>query len=80
MKRAMMTMVLLLTLAGCGGGQGWELRNPFAGGQGQTVYHPSECVGSVINDSCYGSIVPSGGVHQTCHGEMVGGICTGPMF
>lgn len=45
-----------------------------------TVYSPSECVGAVVNGICHGSILPNGGPHQVCHGEMLNGACTGPTF
>lgn len=44
------------------------------------VYSPDQCIGAIVNGVCHGSIMPDGGNHPTCHGEMLGGICTGPMF
>ena len=47
---------------------------------GHTVYRRSECIGTAIMGQCQGAIVPDGGYHQTCHGSMLNGMCTGPMF
>ena len=44
------------------------------------VYNSDECIGSVINGQCHGSIIPKSGYHKTCYGEMINGQCTGPMF
>lgn len=48
--------------------------------QGSMVYSADECIGPVIAGRCEGSILPHGGHHETCYGEMLNGICTGPMF
>lgn len=48
--------------------------------RGGKVYSPSECVGAVVNNTCHGSIIANPGYHPTCHGEMINGMCTGPMF
>lgn len=48
--------------------------------QGTEVYSQSECIGPLINGVCQGAIVPNAAYHQTCHGEMLNGQCTGPMF
>lgn len=45
-----------------------------------TVYSPSECTGPVIMGVCHGGVIPNGSYHPTCHGEMLNGMCTGPMF
>lgn len=47
---------------------------------GQKVYRADECVGAVVNGVCHGSIIPKGGYRPTCHGQMLNGQCTGPMF
>jgi hypothetical protein len=47
---------------------------------GQTVYRADECVGAVVNSVCHGTIIPKSATHPTCHGEMIGGKCTGPLF
>ena len=44
------------------------------------VYSPSECIGAIVNGECHGSILPNTAYHQTCHGEMLNGQCTGPLF
>jgi hypothetical protein len=49
-------------------------------GQGGTVYSASECVGPVIMGRCEGSVIPNAAYHPTCHGELLNGQCTGPMF
>jgi hypothetical protein len=50
-------------------------------GDGQTVYSPSECIGAVVMGVCHGSILPDySRPHPTCYGQMLNGICTGPMF
>jgi len=52
---------------------------PNAGG-GQTVYSPSECIGPIVMGVCHGAILPHSATHPTCYGQMINGICTGPMF
>jgi hypothetical protein len=47
---------------------------------GHKVYNASECIGPVIMGKCEGTIQDTGGYHKTCHGEMLNGQCTGPMF
>ena len=49
-------------------------------GEGKTVYSAGECVGPVIMGKCEGSIIPNAAYHPTCHGQMLNGKCTGPMF
>lgn len=44
------------------------------------VYSPDECVGAIVMGECHGAIIEHGGYHPTCHGEMLNGQCTGPMF
>lgn len=44
------------------------------------VYSADECIGAVVNEVCHGSIIPKSGYHKTCHGTMINGQCTGPMF
>jgi hypothetical protein len=39
----------------------------------------SACIGAVVNGICHGTPAP-GAPMATCHGQMVGGVCTGPMF
>jgi len=47
----------------------------------QTVFSPHECIGAVVNGQCYGSILPDySRPHATCYGQMINGVCTGPMF
>jgi len=47
---------------------------------GQTVYSASECVGTIVAGVCHGAILPNQATHPVCHGEMLNGTCTGPMF
>jgi hypothetical protein len=47
---------------------------------GQKVYNASECIGPIIVGVCQGSILPNQAYHPTCHGQMLNGNCTGPMF
>ena len=50
-------------------------------GDGQTVYGQSECIGAVVMGVCHGSILPDySRPHPTCYGQMLNGVCTGPMF
>ena len=49
-------------------------------GDGQTVYSPSECIGAVVMGVCHGSILPDySRPHPSCYGQMLNGICTGPL-
>jgi hypothetical protein len=57
--------------AGMGGPTGW----------GQTVYSQHECIGAVVMGECHGSTLPDySRLHPTCYGQMLNGMCTGPMF
>jgi hypothetical protein len=48
---------------------------------GQSVYSPNECIGAVVMGVCHGSILPDySRPHPTCYGQMLNGVCTGPMF
>ncbi len=47
---------------------------------GVRVYSPSQCIGAVVMGVCHGSIMPNGSQPMTCHGQMLNGQCTGPMF
>ena len=47
---------------------------------GQTVYSSRECIGAVVMGVCHGAILPQSANHPTCYGQMLNGICTGPMF
>lgn len=50
-------------------------------GGGQTVYSQRECIGAIVMGQCHGSILPDySHPHPTCYGQMLNGICTGPMF
>lgn len=60
--------------------EGVANRSGAATTDGHTVYSASECIGPVIMGECKGSILPNTAYHQTCHGEMLNGMCTGPMF
>jgi hypothetical protein len=46
---------------------------------GVQVYSASQCIGAVVMGVCHGAIAPGASV-QTCHGQMLNGQCTGPMF
>jgi hypothetical protein len=74
---------------GCGGGAGpHDIGSTAVSagsggpmGMGQTVYTPNECIGAVVNGQCHGSILPDySRPHPTCYGQMLNGMCTGPMF
>lgn len=45
-----------------------------------TVYNAEQCIGAVVNGVCNGTISPDASYHPSCHGEWVGGQCTGPLF
>jgi hypothetical protein len=51
-----------------------------AGGQGVTVYPADACIGAIVNGVCHGTIQSTDPMPKVCHGEMIGGRCTGPMF
>ncbi len=55
-------------------------KQPVTGTTGNKVYNADECIGAVVNGVCHGSILPKSGYHKTCHGTMINGQCTGPMF
>jgi hypothetical protein len=58
---------------------GTALGGPMIGGQ--TVYGQGECIGAVVMGQCHGSILPDySRPHPTCYGQMLNGMCTGPMF
>jgi hypothetical protein len=48
--------------------------------EGQPVYSASECVGPIVAGVCHGAILPNQATHPVCHGEMLNGTCTGPLF
>jgi hypothetical protein len=63
-----------------GGGGSWALpAAPPLPGDGQAVISSRDCIGAVVNGVCHGTPAP-GAPMATCHGQMVGGVCTGPMF
>lgn len=47
---------------------------------GNKIYDASECIGPVIMGRCDGAVISNKAYHPTCHGEMLNGQCTGPMF
>jgi hypothetical protein len=47
---------------------------------GQQVYGPKECIGPIVMGVCHGAILPQSANHPTCYGQMLNGVCTGPMF
>jgi hypothetical protein len=46
---------------------------------GETVIRSSDCIGAVVMGVCHGAPAPMAPM-ATCHGQMLGGACTGPMF
>jgi len=48
--------------------------------EGEKVYSADECTGPVVMGVCQGQIIPHAAYHPTCHGEMLNGQCTGPLF
>ena len=69
-----------LLIYGGGGSPAPGARQTGVGGQyGQSVINSGDCIGAVVNGMCHGTAAP-GAPMATCHGEMIGGICTGPMF
>jgi hypothetical protein len=44
---------------------------------GTPVYDDSECKGSVVNNRCLGTVIPSPGNQQRCYGAVVNGECKG---
>jgi hypothetical protein len=46
---------------------------------GQPVISSGDCIGAVVNGVCHGTPAP-GAPMAICHGQMVAGVCTGPMF
>jgi hypothetical protein len=61
-------------------GTGQPVYSPSGAETEQTVYSPSECVGPIVAGVCHGAILPNQATHPVCHGQMVNGTCTGPMF
>ena len=59
---------------------GQPVYSPSGAGPGQPVYSASECVGPIVAGVCHGAILPNQATHPVCHGEMLNGTCTGPMF
>jgi hypothetical protein len=53
---------------------------PSSPTDGVKVYNARQCIGAVVNGECHGSIMPDAAYHPTCHGQMINGMCTGPMF
>lgn len=46
---------------------------------GQPVYRAQDCIGSIVNGVCHGS-TGAAQPQATCHGQMLYGQCTGPLF
>jgi hypothetical protein len=71
------------TLRIYGGGAGGPVpavpQRDFGGQVGQPVISSADCIGTVVNGVCHGTPAPGAPV-ATCHGQMVAGVCTGPMF
>ena len=72
----------LHTLLIYGGGASGPVPTPqteFGGQVGQPVTSSGDCIGAAVNGVCHGTPAP-GAPTATCHGQMVAGICTGPVF
>lgn len=54
--------------------------NSYEYENGTKVYSADECIGPIIMGECHGSILPNKAYSPTCHGQMLNGQCTGPMF
>ena len=88
MKKAILCLFLLALLSGCADEYLYydlvprrhSLITEHQTDWGQKVYSADECIGAVVNSVCHGTILPKGGYHKTCYGEMLFGRCTGPMF
>jgi hypothetical protein len=63
----------LATSDGIGTGLGGAMEG------GQPVINSGDCIGAVVAGVCHGTPAP-GAPTATCYGQMIGGICTGPMF
>jgi hypothetical protein len=57
------------------GGQGGSVYS-----EGQPVYKPNECIGSIVMGVCQGQVLPDATYHPRCYGQIPNGVCTGPMF
>ena len=44
------------------------------------VYSRDECIGPVVGGVCRGAILPKRAHRPKCHGTMIFGKCTGPVF
>jgi hypothetical protein len=69
----------LLIYGGGGGPAPGVPQTGFGGQYGQSVINSGDCIGAVVNGVCHGAAAP-GAPTATCYGQMVGGMCTGPMF
>jgi hypothetical protein len=48
---------------------------------GTPVYSAEECTGPIVAGKCHGGVIDTmGGNRPRCHGTMLNGQCTGPMF
>lgn len=77
-------MIALVMLSGCSRGiitgRQYHAAPAVNLQNGVPVYGAGQCIGAVVNGVCNGTIQQNGAMPLTCHGQMVGGICTGPMF
>lgn len=53
---------------------------PPPASSGVRVISPSQCTGPIVAGVCHGGVVPRAGLPLVCHGQMLNGQCTGPMF
>jgi hypothetical protein len=58
-------------------GMGAGLDGPME--EGQPVINSGDCIGAVVAGVCHGMPAP-GAPTATCYGQMIGDVCTGPMF
>ena len=80
MWRALIAVVITCTLTACAYGGHTRTGGYSAGSAGQPVYSPDECIGPIVMGVCRGQILPNSAYHPRCYGQMLNGICTGPMF
>lgn len=78
------SVIALMLLASCNNYHSAAPNAPKQGlfglGGGRAVYEESECIGAVVMGKCHGSVLPNASYHKKCHGEMLNGTCTGPLF
>ena len=86
MIKPMLIVLALITGAAYAGDSGWVTPGvnqndvPDPTQPGTPVYPESSCIGAVVNGVCQGKIPDTDPKPKGCHGEMINGRCTGPMF